>query len=208
MTAPRGIRNNNPLNIEYNERNKWQGRVARHQSTDPRFEQFIHAKWGIRAGAVLIINHYDRRRACTIRKLITIWAPKHENDTEAYIETVAKLSGFDPDEELCFHQWEHLAPVIKAMIYVENGVQPYSDALIDEGLRLAGVERPAPMPIREVANTDTGKGSIATGGVIATTIVTAGPLLKELDWRVAIVIVLVLTVTTVLGVMIWRSRRS
>ncbi len=208
MTKPRGIRNNNPLNIEYNERNKWQGRVARYQATDPRFEQFVHPKWGIRAGAVLIINHHDRRDATTIRKLITIWAPKSENDTEAYIKAVAKRSGFDPDEELCFQWWEHIAPVIKAMIYVENGVQPYNDVLIDEALRLAGVERSDPISIGDAMHTDTGKGSIAAGGIVATTIATASPLLNELDWRVAIVTILVLTVTTVLGVLIWRSRRS
>ena len=43
---PRGIRNNNPLNIERS-KSKWQG-LAEHQR-DPRFAQFKSMTWGIRA---------------------------------------------------------------------------------------------------------------------------------------------------------------
>ena len=38
----------------------------------------------MRAAAVLLIAHYDRRHLDTIGKLVEVWAPPNENDTEAY----------------------------------------------------------------------------------------------------------------------------
>ena len=37
---PRGIRNNNPLNIRLNPDNRWQGRVPPKHNSDGAFEQF------------------------------------------------------------------------------------------------------------------------------------------------------------------------
>jgi hypothetical protein len=37
---PRGIRNNNPLNIRLNPDNRWQGRVSPKLNSDGAFEQF------------------------------------------------------------------------------------------------------------------------------------------------------------------------
>ena len=42
MKIPRGIRNNNPLNIRVG--NNWKGEVS--QPTDHTFEQFTEMKWG------------------------------------------------------------------------------------------------------------------------------------------------------------------
>ena len=81
---PRGIRNNNPLNIRLNPDNRWQGRVPPKHNSDGAFEQFQDPIMGLRAAAVLLIAHYDRRHLDTIRKLVEVWAPPNENDTEAY----------------------------------------------------------------------------------------------------------------------------
>lgn len=134
---PRGIRNNNPLNIEKSAKNKWQGKLAK--STDRRFEQFINPVMGLRAGAVLMINHYDRRKANTIRKMVGIWAPPGENDTEAYVEHVANLANVGPDETVSFHEYAILRPVLQAMVAHENGQDPYTDAQYDQAIALAGV---------------------------------------------------------------------
>jgi hypothetical protein len=80
----RGIRNNNPLNIRLSPDNRWQGRVAPRLNSDGAFEQFQDPIMGLRAAAVLLITHYDRRHLDTIRKLVQVWAPPNENDTEAY----------------------------------------------------------------------------------------------------------------------------
>lgn len=107
MTAqtmlPRGIRNNNPLNIRLVPDNRWQGRVPPRLNSDGAFEQFEDPIMGLRAAAVLLIAHYDRRRLDTIRKLVQVWAPPGENDTEAYARFVARASGIGIDEPLDLH---------------------------------------------------------------------------------------------------------
>jgi hypothetical protein len=57
---PRGIRNNNPLNIRLNPDNRWQGRVPPKHNSDGAFEQFEDPIMGLRAAAVLLITHYRR----------------------------------------------------------------------------------------------------------------------------------------------------
>lgn len=52
---PRGIRNKNPLNIEYNKANDWEGQTG--VEPEGRFARFSAAKYGIRAGAKLISNY-------------------------------------------------------------------------------------------------------------------------------------------------------
>lgn len=114
---PRGIRNNNPLNIRVG--NSWQGEVS--HSTDKSFEQFKTMEHGIRAGFVILkryIKHYGRN---TIRKIITAWAPANENNTESYIMTVARLSGIAPEQRIRFEDKDAMLGIVAAMIRVECG---------------------------------------------------------------------------------------
>ena len=119
-----------------------QGRVSPKLNSDGAFEQFQDPVMGLRAAAVLLIAHYDRRHLDTIRKLVEVWAPPNENDTEAYARCVAKASGFGIDEPLDLHDHACLRPILTAMIRVENGRQPYTDAQIDAALVRAGVMPP------------------------------------------------------------------
>jgi hypothetical protein len=151
MAGPtRGERNNNPGNIERSAANKWQGRLsdADYRNTTEfrqnggRFEVFSSGVWGIRALAVLLIAYQDRHGLRTTRGIVTRWAPGHENDTGAYVDHVAKLTGFMKDAMLDLHSYAHLAPLVKAIITHENGRCVYSQAQIDEGLLKAGVQPP------------------------------------------------------------------
>jgi hypothetical protein len=54
----------------------------------------------------------------------------------------SKASGFGIDESLDLHDYRCLRPVLVAMIRIENGCQPYTDAQIDAALVLAGVVPP------------------------------------------------------------------
>ena len=145
MTTPRGIRNNNPLNIDYSPRNHWKGKLPKAENTDSRFEQFIAPEFGIRAGAVLIRNHYRKRGADTIWKLIHIWAPptdeapEDNNPTAEYARFVADEAGYGVHETVDLRQFETMEPTVRAMIQFEQGQQPYSRELIREALDLAGV---------------------------------------------------------------------
>lgn len=129
---PRGIRNNNPLNIRIG--NVWLGEVQ--SPTDPHFEQFISMKYGLRAGFVLMrryIRHYHRT---TLPQVISAWAPSSENNTTAYIDRVSQLSGILPDTQLAFEDEEQMVRLVDAMVVVECG-QHISEQLIRDGYRMA-----------------------------------------------------------------------
>ena len=114
---PRGIRNNNPLNIRVG--NVWLGEVK--NPTDPHFEQFNSMEYGLRAGFVLLrryIRHYKRQ---TIEDIISSWAPSNENNTKAYIETVVKVSGIPSNRILHYSDKETMCKLVDAMCFVENG---------------------------------------------------------------------------------------
>lgn len=138
----RGIRGNNPLNIRFNARNTWLGRVPPAENTDPgkTFEQFESPVMGLRAGVKLILRHQEKRGANTIAKLIQIWAPPNENNTLLYADKVASHAGKDRDEIVDFRDYKTIYPVLEAMISVENGNMPYKPWELNEALLLAGIK--------------------------------------------------------------------
>ena len=130
---PRGIRNNNPLNIRKG--GDWMGLVA--VSTDKAFCQFISMRWGLRAAVIILKKYMTKYRCDTIRKIITRWAPTSENDTEKYVDTVCQRTGYKPDEKFKFTDKTRLCGIIQAMSFVENGGQyiTFNDVL--DGYALA-----------------------------------------------------------------------
>lgn len=129
---PRGIRNNNPLNIRIG--NCWLGEVR--EPTDPDFEQFISMVYGVRAGFVLLrryIRHYHRT---TIPQVIAAWAPSSENNTEAYITAVCQMSKISRDETLDYYNQDQMYRLMDAMIFHECG-QHISEHHIRDGYRFA-----------------------------------------------------------------------
>lgn len=98
MALPRGIRNNNPLNIRRS-KDQWKGLAE--QQKDRSFWQFKSLEWGWRAAFYLLTRtYYHKYRLYTIRGIISRWAPSCENDTSAYVQNVARLTGIDPDKPL------------------------------------------------------------------------------------------------------------
>ena len=95
---PRGIRNNNPLNIRRS-KDQWKG-LAEAQN-DRAFCQFKSLEYGWRAAFYLLTRtYYHKYRLYTIRTIIRRWAPPGENNTETYIANVSRLTGIDPDEPI------------------------------------------------------------------------------------------------------------
>lgn len=131
--VPRGVRNNNPGNLENNGIN-WQG--LSDSQTDSRFYQFVNPVWGIRALARVLKNYRETHGLTTPREIIQRWAPAFENDTESYSRAVASAVGVDPDSPIPNDRASRLA-LVKAIIKHENGVQPYPDDLINEGIQRA-----------------------------------------------------------------------
>lgn len=124
--VPRGIRNNNPLNIRIG--NNWLGERAPRDCDDPEFEQFVAMVYGLRAAFCIIrryIRHYHRN---TIRLIIRSWAPAHENDTLSYIQLVSRETGIDPDAPFLFEDKPTMCALVRAMAHVEVGqTLPLSD---------------------------------------------------------------------------------
>ena len=127
----RGLRNNNPLNIRHSA-DRWQG--ARINQTDPSFVQFTSMAYGYRAGWKVIDTYWTRfereRRPFNVRNIIARWAPPTENDTEAYIRAVTKLSGLGANENMArpLRFWylsdlERTARLIASMACVECGLR-------------------------------------------------------------------------------------
>ena len=95
---PRGIRNNNPLNIRRS-KDKWKG--LRAVQADAQFCQFETLEYGWRAAFYLLTRtYYHKYRLYTIRAIISKWAPPCENNSKAYVENVSRLTGIDPDEPI------------------------------------------------------------------------------------------------------------
>ena len=98
VMTPRGIRNCNPLNIRRS-KDQWKG-LAEAQN-DRAFCQFKSLEYGWRAAFYLLTRtYYHKRRLYTIRTIIRRWAPESENNTEAYVNNVSKLTGIPADEPL------------------------------------------------------------------------------------------------------------
>ena len=157
---PRGIRNHNPGNLRRSA-DPWQGLAA--EQTDSEFFQFASAKWGIRALARTLIAYQDRVGLKTIKQMIGRWAPPNENDTGAYVRAVAASVGVGADDEIDVHDYAILRPLTLAIIRHENGQQPYTDAEIDAGLVLAGVEPPQ-LPLAQTRTVQ--GGQVAAGATV------------------------------------------
>ena len=93
--APRGIRNNNPLNIRKSADN-WKGQTG----DDGEFVQFTSPVMGVRAAARILKNYRNIYNRNTISGVIERWAPSSENDTMSYIKSVAQKINIDPHQVL------------------------------------------------------------------------------------------------------------
>lgn len=131
VSGPRGIRNNNPGNIDRVKGTTWAGAAA-DQSGDPRFVVFTAPEYGIRAMA-RILRTYRGRGLNTIQKIISTWAPSKENPTAGYITAVSGEVGLAPNVVV---PDAAIPRLIAAIIRHENGIQPYPAALIAKGIAM------------------------------------------------------------------------
>lgn len=131
--TPRGIRNNNPGNIVHNPANRWRGQLPHDVKVEVRFARFDTAVNGIRALAKLLLNYRKTHGLRTVEGLISRWAPSNENDTRGYARFVAQQMGISIHQPLRLDK-DTLTKLVKAVIQMENGQQPYSDGLISEAI--------------------------------------------------------------------------
>lgn len=126
----RGIRNNNPGNIRWDNKTQWRGMLG---VDDKGFIIFDSPVNGIRAMARVLAS-YKRRGVSSVAEIIATWAPSTENNTSAYIDHVAQLLNKNVGDTVNESEWPQL---VAAIIKHENGEQPYSMATIRQGIAAA-----------------------------------------------------------------------
>lgn len=90
MATPRGLRNNNPLNIRRSP-SKWLGEVdILSGRQDATFCQFNSLVYGYRAAAKLLQTYQTKYKLYVLSQIIGRWAPPNENNTRAYATRVAQ----------------------------------------------------------------------------------------------------------------------
>lgn len=210
-TTPIGIRQNNPGNIVRVRGVTWEGQA---KEQGGRFVRFIEPKWGIRAICRVLITYADARKARdgsridTVREIIERWAPPHENDTDAYARHVASKLDVKPDEILSIKEPETMRALVESIILHENGQQPYTDAQIEAGMVLAGIE-PARRPLTQSRTIRGGQiagaaGAATTAAGVASQVAPALPVLDWVQENLAFALTLAgLAVLAGVGYMVW-----
>lgn len=139
VLLPRGIRNNNPGNLRPGA--NWQGLVGQ----DGGYLKFDTAENGIRALGKNLLTYFRVHQLDTVRGIIGRWAPPagrdpvtgktYSQNTASYIDAVARALDVSPDARI--DVLARLDQLVPAIIKHENGQQPYSAAVIAEGIRRA-----------------------------------------------------------------------
>jgi len=111
----RGLRNNNPGNLEFNPDNTWDGQST--TRTDERFAQFNTMHDGLRAMGRTIDTKRERGEK-SISAIVGSYAPTSENDTASYINSVAQGMGLDPNVEI---PQDRIPELMANMVHHENG---------------------------------------------------------------------------------------
>lgn len=167
MALPRGIRNNNPLNIRRTG-TTWRGQAP---GGDDAFVTFSEPEYGIRAAAIVLQNYQEKHGINTLNKIVHRWAPPVENDTSAYLHSVAIWADIEPDETLDLGDYDTVYRLLRAMARMENG-KPPNDAefwiepeIWEKGLRMAGL-----VPSKSLKDSRTIQGSVAAAAGAGTAI--------------------------------------
>lgn len=131
-SAARGLRNNNPGNIEAGS-NSWDGLAG----SDGRFAKFVTPEHGIRALGKNLLS-YQRQGYDTVSEIVNRWAPASDgNNTEAYIAALCKKLNVTPNDQLNMSDINTLRQLCAGIIQHENGKQPYSEDQLNTGVSAA-----------------------------------------------------------------------
>lgn len=134
---PLGVENNNPGNLM---------KPAHEGGADSRYYVFSKPEDGISAMTKALV-HYGDQGIDTVEGIISRWAAATQKDPVKYIATVSSEMGVKRDEKIDLHDFYVLEPLIKSMITVENGKQPYTDEQIAEGMYQGRDNPSAPLQV-------------------------------------------------------------
>lgn len=135
----RGLRNNNPGNIDKTVE-VWEGQEL--PGSDDRFCTFSSMAYGCRALIPTLMTYHSKHGLSSVRQIINRWAPPVENNTDAYVDHVCRRLGVAPDHPLDFGNPQVYLHLARAIAYHENGAAADSISLGTwmEGAELAGLK--------------------------------------------------------------------
>ncbi|WP_410015805.1 hypothetical protein [Sodalis sp. C49] len=114
--AALGLRNNNPGNLRA---------APNGVGREKNFVKFATPTDGLAALSRQLMLYGDRGNN-TLDGIIHTYAPRTENNTQAYIKDVAQQTGFDSHQRLNMHSPAVLSQIMTAIIQHENGSQPFN----------------------------------------------------------------------------------
>ena len=104
--------------------------------TESEFEQFCHLRYGLRAAFCILRRYIRRYHSDTIRKIISRWAPRSENDTDKYVEYVSQRVNVNPDALIDYFDEELMVAIVRAMAKFESNAELSAD-IIHEAYQIA-----------------------------------------------------------------------
>ena len=102
---------------------------------DARFITFSTPEYGIRALAKVLLTYQRKHGLRTNEGILSRYAPRHENNTNAYIAAVSKACGVSHSQEIDVETC--LPYLVPAIIKHENGIQPYDAETLRRGIAMA-----------------------------------------------------------------------
>ncbi|TDB45133.1 hypothetical protein [Photorhabdus luminescens] len=131
LKSSRGVRNNNPLNMNF----VHQTGAVPEDNPKPRFAKYPDAFSGLRATAHQLSRYFHGKttgtKLQTIASIVPVWAPeKDHNKTKQYIANVSKMMGVSKDTVLDLTDPDVMQRLIDNMMIVESGGNPYSPEFI------------------------------------------------------------------------------
>uniref|UniRef100_UPI0036DC9EB4 hypothetical protein n=1 Tax=Photorhabdus sp. RM322S TaxID=3342825 RepID=UPI0036DC9EB4 len=145
IMSSRGVRNNNPLNMNF----AHQTGAVLEDNPKPRFAKYPDAYSGLKGSAHQLRRYFrgqtTGKKLQTIASIIPTWAPsKDGNKTKIYIANVSKMMGVSKDAFIDLTDPNVMQRMIDSMMVVESGGNPYSPELIRAAI--TGAPPPANKP--------------------------------------------------------------
>jgi hypothetical protein len=112
------VRNNNPFNIRYSKKRDWEGKL---DPCERGFEKFSRVDYGIKAGLELLQIYYNSWGLKSIEEIINVYAPKHENNTDLYIDYLARELNYPRDKHIPIQDKQFMINFTYYLIQMETG---------------------------------------------------------------------------------------
>lgn len=132
----RGVKNNNPGNIEKNPNNDWRGKI---KGNDPRFETFRTPEEGISAIPKTLRTYITKRKLTSVDTMIRRWSATDQDSYVRYVENAMHKAGLPTEITDGVDRDKFLRVMTKAIVQFENAGYEYPSNVMDKAFSIAGI---------------------------------------------------------------------